>query len=304
MIRDLSSTLQAILSDPSLAVPFPELSKALIAFDRPDDNFKPAQTTVDLFLFDVRENMELRSNEPKIERLNGQAKIHKAPMRVSCSYLVTAWPVGGTDLALQEQRLLTQVLQVLSTYPKIPASFLKGKLVGQEPDLPMMASHPEELQNPAEFWTAIGNKLRPSITVTVTLGIEIFPPITATIAKTELVRLGGADSGRRADARPGYQDGVLPHWRKGDQQRKCGCRSNGGGGWGSPVSAHGWRRGIRPGGHGGGRIHVECAIEWYDQASQYYGPSNSGQQLRCAVIKKRVLRGGKHATVSIAGCLC
>jgi hypothetical protein len=190
MIRDLSSTLQAILSDPSLAVPFPELSKALIAFDRPDDSFKPAQTTVDLFLFDVRENMELRSNEPKIERLNGQAKIHKAPLRVACSYLVTAWPVGGTDLALQEQRLLTQVLQVLSTYPKIPASFLKGKLVGQEPDLPMMASHPEELQNPAEFWTAIGNKLRPSITVTVTLGIEIFPPITATIAKTELVRLG------------------------------------------------------------------------------------------------------------------
>ena len=82
MIRDLSTTLQAVLSDPSLAVPFPELSRAQIAFDRPDDGFKPAQTTVDLFLFDVRENMELRSNEPKIERVNGQAVIHRAPMRV------------------------------------------------------------------------------------------------------------------------------------------------------------------------------------------------------------------------------
>src|SRR3954451_14788872 len=122
MIRDLSTTLQAILSDPSLAAPFPELSKALIAFDRPDDGFMPTQTTVDLFLFDVRENMELRSNEPKIQRLNGQAVIHQAPMRVACTYLITAWPVGGTDLALQEQRLLTQTLQVLSTYPRIPAS--------------------------------------------------------------------------------------------------------------------------------------------------------------------------------------
>src|ERR1700681_551666 len=126
MIRDLSTTLQAILTDPSLTVPFPELSRALIAFDRPDDGFKPTQTTVNLFLFDVRENMELRSNEPKIERLNGQAVIHRAPMRVGCTYLVTAWPMGGPDLVLQEQRLLAQVLQVLSTYPKIPASFLKG----------------------------------------------------------------------------------------------------------------------------------------------------------------------------------
>ena len=190
MIRDLSTTLQAILSDPSLAVPFPELSKALIAFDRPDDGFKPAQTTVDLFLFDVRENMELRSNEPKIKRLNGQAVIHQAPMRVACTYLITAWPVGGTDLALQEQRLLTQTLQVLSTYPRIPASFLKGKLVGQEPPLPMMATHPDELKNPAEFWTAIGNKMRASVTVTVTISMEVFAPVTAPVTKTGLVRLG------------------------------------------------------------------------------------------------------------------
>jgi hypothetical protein len=190
MIRDLSTTLQAILSDPSLAVPFPELSRALIAFDRPDDGFKPAQTTVDLFLFDVRENVELRSNEPKIERLNGQAVIHQAPMRVACAYLITAWPVGGTDLALQEQRLLTQTLQVLSTYPRIPASFLKGKLVGQEPPLPMMATHPDELKNPAEFWTAIGNKMRASVTVTVTISMEVFAPVTAPVTKTALVRLG------------------------------------------------------------------------------------------------------------------
>jgi hypothetical protein len=190
MIRDLSETLRAILSDHGLAAAFPELAAAQIVFDRPDDTFKPTQTTVDLFLFDVRENMELRSNEPKIERQNGTAVIHQAPMRVACTYLATAWPLGGTDLVLQEQRLLSQVLQVFSTYPKIPASFLKGKLVGQEPPLPMMATHPEELRNPAEFWTAIGNKMRASVTVTVTISMEVFAPITAPIVKTELVHLG------------------------------------------------------------------------------------------------------------------
>jgi hypothetical protein len=190
MIRDLSTTLQAILSDPALATPFPELSRALITFDRPDDGFKPTQTTVDLFLFDVRENMELRSNEPKIEQLNGQAVIHRAPMRVACTYLITAWPTGGTDLALQEQRLLTQALQVLSSYPMIPDAYLKGKLIGQQPPLPMMATHPDELKNPAEFWTAIGNKMRPSVTVTVTISMEVFAPVTAPIAKTGLLRFG------------------------------------------------------------------------------------------------------------------
>lgn len=192
MIRDLSSTLQAMLSDSSLAGPFPELSKAVVAFDRPDDSFKPNQTTIDLFLFDIRENMELRSSEPKIQRQNGTAVIQQAPMRVACTYLVTAWPGGGTgtDLVLQEQRLLSQALQVFSMYPKIPASFLKGKLVGQEPPLPMMATHPDELKNPAEFWTAIGNKMRASVTVTVTISMDVFAPISAPIVKTELVRFG------------------------------------------------------------------------------------------------------------------
>jgi hypothetical protein len=202
VIRDLSTTLEAILSTRHSAGPrwgpifplwdpiFPELSQAKIAFDRPDESFKPAQTTVDLFLFDVRDNMELRSNEPKIVRRNGEAEIHQAPKRVACTYLVTAWPVGGTDLVLQEHRLLAQVLQVFSAFPQIPAFYLRGKLRGQEPPLPMMVTHPEELKNPAEFWTAIGNKMRASITVTVTISMEVAVWEPAAITKTGLVRLG------------------------------------------------------------------------------------------------------------------
>ena len=190
MIRDLSLTLRAILDDPSLAASFPELAAAQIVFDRPVESFNPTQTTIDLFLFDVRENMELRSNEPLHERLNGQIRIHPPPLRVQCSYLVTAWPVGGTELSLQEHRLLGQVLQVLSRHPKIPTSFLQGGLVGQQPPLPMMTSQAEPLKEPAEFWTAIGNKLRPSITVTVTIGLEVEAPITAPAVITEHIRLG------------------------------------------------------------------------------------------------------------------
>ena len=99
MIRDLSETLRAILDDPALAGEFPELAAAQIVFEHPTEQFNPQQTTIDLFLYDLRENMELRSNEPVIERNNGTAIIHRAPLRVACSYLITAWPVGLGDVA-------------------------------------------------------------------------------------------------------------------------------------------------------------------------------------------------------------
>jgi len=190
MIRDLSLTLQAILDDSALGATFPELAAAQVVFDRPGETFSPTQTSIDLFLYEIRENMELRSNEPMLRRLNGQVEIQNPPLRVACSYLITAWPVGGTDLVLQEHRLLGQVLQVLSRHPKIPTSFLKGKLIGQEPPLPMMTAQTDGLKDPAEFWTAIGNKLRPSLTVTVTIGMEVFVPVTAPMVITEEVRLG------------------------------------------------------------------------------------------------------------------
>ena len=190
MINDLSLTLQALLSDPALAAKFPELAAAQIVFDRPDENFKPTQASIDLYLFDVRENFQLRSNEPFVDRKSGQAVVHQPPIRAACTYLTTAWPVGGTDVVLQEQKLLSQVFQVIMGVPKIPSKYLKGALANQTPSLPVLATHPDELKNPAEFWTAIGNKLRPSLTVTVTISMDVFDPTTAPMVKTSEIRFG------------------------------------------------------------------------------------------------------------------
>jgi hypothetical protein len=190
MIDDLSETLRAIFDDPKLAATLPELAAAQIVFDRPTEQFNPSQTTVNLFLYDVREDMELRSVEPVVERRNGKAVIKRPPLRVACSYLLTAWAVGGGELPLQEQKLLSQALVVVSRYPTIPAAFLKGGLAGQEPPLPMVASRADGLKSPAEFWTAIGNKLRPSLTIVVTIGLDVFEPETAPLVITSDVRVG------------------------------------------------------------------------------------------------------------------
>ncbi len=184
MIDDLSRTLKAVLHDPSFATVFPELNGAEIVFDRPLDPFNPANTTVDLFLYDLRENLELRLNEPTTTTVGNTLVTHPAALRLACSYLVTAWPVGGPDLPFQEHKLLTQVLRVLSHYPIIPASFLQGTLAGQDPPLPMVTLHPDALKNLAEFWSSLGSKLKPSLTATVTISVPVFSDVTDYIVTT------------------------------------------------------------------------------------------------------------------------
>jgi hypothetical protein len=192
MIRDLSETLKAILQDPSVP---PELGGADILFDRPTDPFTPPKTTINLFLYDVRENTELRSNELVVERKNHQSIVHSAPLRLNCSYLVTAWPVGGAELALQEHRLLAQVLRVLGQFPTIPSKYLQGTLLSQDPPLPMVALHPDALKNLSEFWTSVGNKLRASLTVTVTISVPLFADIPEFVVTTRSAAFAPSDTG-------------------------------------------------------------------------------------------------------------
>ncbi|WP_017327162.1 Pvc16 family protein [Synechococcus sp. PCC 7336] len=187
MISDLSQILGRILEESavSFSAQLPELASALIAFDRPTDPYTPSQTTVNLFLHDIRENLERRNNEPTIDRRNGLITQRRAPMRIDCSYLVTAWPIGGEELTLQEHRLLSQVLQVFAGYPFIPAEFLQSTLLeGQEPPLPLITAQADTLQNPSEFWNSIGNKIRPSLTVTATIAVD---PITLEVPELPMV---------------------------------------------------------------------------------------------------------------------
>lgn len=66
MINLLASTLKAILDNARLPG---LLYYADVAFESPA--YKPSKARINLFLYDVRENVELRTNEPVIQRRNG-----------------------------------------------------------------------------------------------------------------------------------------------------------------------------------------------------------------------------------------
>lgn len=175
MLHEVTESLEAFFKQPGLT---PPLSNAAIRFDRPTDPYALDQTTVNVFLFEVRENLELRSNESVTRRVGGQSLVEPPPYRANCLYLVTAWPVGGTDLPKQEHQLLGQVLQLIAGSPVLPHAFLTPNLQLQEPDLPMLMVQPDGVRNPAEFWAAIGNRIKASLLLSVTVSLEAFDTAT------------------------------------------------------------------------------------------------------------------------------
>ena len=193
MIRNLSLSLKNLLVKGAGA--YPELAQAQIAFDRPSDSFNPAQPTLSLYLYDVRENTELRSSQGTVERRNGVAVVQRPALRVATSYLITAWSGGGSgdEALLSEHRLLSQALQVLAAHPRLPESCLVGNLVDQVPSLPLITAQAEGQKNPAEFWAALNNKLRPSLTVMVTFSMPVAEPELApmVVASEVVLRSGG-----------------------------------------------------------------------------------------------------------------
>jgi hypothetical protein len=179
MIDDLDRTVEELLKR--------ELAPALvdqvaISFAAPDTEFPPSSVTlpaVDLFLYDIRENLELRSTEWIIERQNnGTATKRRAPVRVDCSYLITAWSSdSSTTRALDEHRLLSEVMKVLLRHPTIPEVLLQGSLRGQEPPLPSSTLQPGRLQSVGEFWQALGGKPKAALNYTVTIGVVADRPL-------------------------------------------------------------------------------------------------------------------------------
>jgi hypothetical protein len=174
MIRDLDATIRQLLtaSAPSGST----LAGATISFDLPDAEWRSTLSglTVNCYLYDIHENLEMRTHEPLLVRSGQLAARVTPPARIDCAYCITAWSPATTDAVLEEHDLLSQVLLVLLQNPTIPAALLQGSLVGQIPPYPtVIASVDGIVKNHPQFWTALDQKLKPSLNYIVTLAMLI-----------------------------------------------------------------------------------------------------------------------------------
>lgn len=171
MIDDLDKTLEVLLKH---ELPTWLVDQVEISFATPDDAFPPTSVTlpaIDLFLYDVRENRDLRSNEWLIERRSdGTVSKQRSPARIECSYLITAWASSSTS-AQEEHRMLSAVMQVLLRHQTLPDAVLQGALKGQQPAPPTTSLQGGRLQSPADFWQALGGKPKAALHCTVTISM-------------------------------------------------------------------------------------------------------------------------------------
>jgi Pvc16 N-terminal domain len=178
MISDLDDSLAQLLRG---QLPAAIVGSTQIVFDAPDDQFPPSGVTlpaIDLFLYDVRENADLRSVEWTVERpAAGNLVMHPPPVRVDCSYLVTAWPSETSPTRLRdEHQLLSEVLKVIVRFPTLPHDVLAGELAGQSPAPPTASLGAGRLQSVAEFWQALGGRPKAALHLTVTIGVDRAAP--------------------------------------------------------------------------------------------------------------------------------
>ncbi len=174
MLHELDQSLAELLKHE-----LPMRDQVTVSFAAPDDKFTVKLPAVDLFLYDIRENLELRGNDDIFELQTDRSYIRSWPAtRIDVSYLITAWPGGGShnDTSEDEHLLLGAVMRTLLRFPKLPRERLKGSLARQDLPLPVSTLQPGRLQSLGEFWQALGGKPKAALNYTVTLSIDASEP--------------------------------------------------------------------------------------------------------------------------------
>ncbi len=163
------------------------VANAQIGFMPPDGDWDSVvsglapKKALSIYLVDLRENRELRSNEWLERTDQGKTRREPAPTRVDCHYLISAWS-GATDKvakAREEHAILSEALAVLVSAGAV-------NVAGE--DLPTVIVPPEGFLKLAEFWGTMGQRHRwkPTIVVVVTIPVEGATEIAGVEVTTQL----------------------------------------------------------------------------------------------------------------------
>lgn len=177
-----------------------------VCFQPPDQEWRTvvsnlyARNALNVYLFDMRENRKLHTNERTREIQSGVATDTPAPRRVDCHYLITAWSPAivsaGTEPTLDEHELLFEVTETLMNTPLIPselyppnsAPLLAWPENFREMELPVTVLPMEGFPKYAEFWGTMGNvhPWKPAVYLVVTLPIALQKEIAGPLVTTRI----------------------------------------------------------------------------------------------------------------------
>jgi hypothetical protein len=200
MISELDETIRQIL----LKEGGFDVADVDVSFDLPNREWSGgiSKPTLNCYLFDIRERRQLREEGWDLERRgSASAARRRPPLHFEMTYLLTAWTRAVED----EHRLLWHVLRTMIRFPVLPAAHLQGMLSDYPwPITTSIAQTEGVLKSPGEFWSALENHLKPSLSFVVTLALDqeaepAGPPVLTTRLRTRFTSQRNHNSQQPSD---------------------------------------------------------------------------------------------------------
>ena len=218
MISDVDEALRNLILD-SLTVSRQNVD---IKYDLPSRDWASRlnRPTINLFLFDIRENLRLRGAEQyrQIPRDDGKVEVRRNPVRIDLRYLLTAWTKDPED----EHLLLSDTLLTLLRNPTIPEKYASEQMKKQQFPVILDAAvyQPEHgpTEKSTEIWGVIGNDIHAGFIVTITITVDPYEPLVFTQVSSIERNLGQTSpEGGRAQVEAGaekYNEGFFIRTKK------------------------------------------------------------------------------------------
>jgi hypothetical protein len=184
MFADLDESLKTMLER---EVPLPPADVDIV-FERPDrDNVaRFNKPTVDLFLFDVTENRDLRETGWRsVRNQNGIHTLRWPPLRLDLRYLVTVWAQAVDD----EHRLLFHLYRTLRRLAEVPEEAREGAIENQTKALHLLVED-GELKALVDLWGVLDNRMQPGFVLKATVAVDLNGAREAPMVRTSTMRTG------------------------------------------------------------------------------------------------------------------
>ncbi|MFJ5548483.1 DUF4255 domain-containing protein [Streptomyces sp. NPDC093225] len=172
MIHEVDEALRALVRAEAVG----EGADVDVVFEAPTRDWAARRNTptVNLYLYDIREDMRRRSRGRRnIYDEQGRVTARTLPPRYfKLSYLISAWTQRPED----EHRLLSALLACFLRHDALPAAGLGPELAGTGLPVPVsIALPPPEDRAFADVWSALGGELKPSLDVVVSAPVATAP---------------------------------------------------------------------------------------------------------------------------------
>ncbi|MCC8458088.1 DUF4255 domain-containing protein [Photorhabdus aegyptia] len=147
-------------------------NKIDIRFDLPEINSIQSEPTVSVFLYDINEDLQLRSAEPR--RYNPMTStLLPGWVNINCNYLITYWDANkpSNDSSSPDSQPNNQAAQVMTRV--LNALINNRQLTGIPGAYTRIIPQQENLNSLGNFWQALGNRPRLSLMYSITVPMKL-----------------------------------------------------------------------------------------------------------------------------------